>query len=445
MFTEFRGRNGIAGGRDVFVVAARSDLPAQQITAAETVTAGDVVAEFLTPADRTRIVGIELQRTQAQAKKEAIASKVLQADEALLEEQTHLRSELLQLKGFAFQLRKSRNEGERERENLAITWTREDSKLLEDIAAAESDYAAAVDRREIARRALQRGQELLKQGNFSRPELDVRGAEAIAAELAVAKSKQSVDALQGRRNALGARFAASIGSLDQQIAENKRDHDDIRASIAELEARIAAVRRDLDADRARAIVSRRSEVEAVDYDIAILAEEKTRLTELSQVRAPFSGKVIYRNPAPGLASRNTPILVISAGTGFTANIRLPRSELNEVASEREPVKLALESPVLHQFFTGRFLRAELVPFEPDRVIAYFDCRLPPEVIGQLGASADPPRVRLLWHPALTSQAGFQIGFLLLGASAISLLVGIRKSGHASRDTAAALREVNDAA
>jgi hypothetical protein len=442
-FNEFRGRTGIAGGSDVFVVSARSELPAQQITSAETVEAGDIVAEFPTAADRARITGIDLQRSQAQAKREAIASKVLQSDEALLQDQTHLRSELLQLKGFAFQLQNSRYESERERASLAMSWTREDSKLTEDIAAAESEYAAAVDRHEITRRALQRGQGLMKQGEFTRQELDARGSADIAAELAVTKSKQSVEALQARRNVLGARIAASVGSLDQQIAEAKRDHDGITATITELETKLGQVRRDLDADRDRAVVSRRREVEAVEYDISILAEEKTRLTELSRVRAPFSGKVIYRHLAPGLASSNAPVLVVSAGAGFTANIRLPGGELAELEAERDAVTLALESPVLHQFFTGRFVRAEPLPLESGHVIAYFDCSLPPEIIPRLGSSAAPTNVRLLWHPVLIYQTGFKIGLLLLGLGMLSFVGGIRKSAE-PHPTVAGLQQANDA-
>jgi hypothetical protein len=444
---EFRGRAGIAGGSDVFVVTARSDTSAQQITSAETAAQGDVVAQFLTPADRARLAGIDIQRSQAQAKREAIASKVLQSDEALLQEQAHLRSELLQLKGFAFQLQNSRHEAERERANVTTAWTREESKLVEDIAAAASDYAAAVDRRGITQPALQRGQNLLKQGNFSRQELDSRVTNDISAELAIAKSEKSMASLQERRDALSARFGANIASLDNQIVEDARDHDGIAASITELDTKLAQVRRDLDADRDRAVVSRQREVDAVDYDITILSAEKTRLTELGQVRAPFAGKIVYRHPAPGLASGNSPILVVSAGTGFTASIRLPRSEVDELAAEMEPVKLSLESPVLHQFFTGRFVRAEPVPFEPERVIAYFDCTLPPEIIGQLGASADPLRVRLLWHPALVLQAGFRVGLLLLAASFLCFAAGIRSSAPAAsrRRSAAAETERIEAA
>jgi hypothetical protein len=39
-FNEFRGRTGMAGGNDVFVVTTRSDISAQQITSAETIAQG---------------------------------------------------------------------------------------------------------------------------------------------------------------------------------------------------------------------------------------------------------------------------------------------------------------------------------------------------------------------------------------------------------------------
>ena len=431
-FNEFQGRSGIAGGSDVFVVNARRESFAQQITAAETVAQGDVVAEFLSPADRTRLAAIDLQISQAKAKKEAIANKVLQSDEALLQEQTHLRSELLQNKGFAFQLQHSSYEVERERAALTTAWTREESKLLEELAAAEREFASELRHREITQRALQRGEELQKQGNVSRQQLDIRSSDDLSAELSVEKSKQAIASLKERHAALSHRFETSLSSLDQQISELSADHTQMAATIAELEGRIDKMRQELRRDHDRAVVSRQSEVDAVDYDITILAAEKTRLTEISQVRAPFAGRIVYRHPAPGLASGNSPILAISAGTGFTAAIRLPRGELHELASQTDPVKLALDSPVLNQFFTGRFVRSEPIPFEPGRVIAYLDCNLPPEIIGDLGNTADPLRVRLLWRPSLLFQPGFEFGILLLAASGLSSAAAARNMAWTSR-------------
>jgi hypothetical protein len=431
-FNEFQGRSGIAGGSDVFVVNARRESFAQQITSAEMVVPGDVVAEFLSPADRTRLAAIDLQISQAKAKKEAIANKVLQSDEALLQEQTHLRSELLQNKGFAFQLQHSRYEVERERAALTTAWTREESKLLEELAAAEREFASALRHREITQRAVQRGEELQKRGDVSRQQLDIRSSDDLSAELSVEKSKQAIASLKERHAALSHRFESNLASLDRQISHLSADHARMVATIEALERRIDEVRQELRGDHDRAVVSRQNEVDAVDYDITILAAEKTRLTEIGQVTAPFAGRVVYRHPAPGLVSGNSPILAISAGTGFTAAIRLPRGELHELASQTDPIKLALDSPVLNQFFTGRFVRSEPIPFEPGRVIAYLDCNLPPEIIGDLGNTADPLRVRLLWRPSLLFQPGFEFGILLLAASGLSLAAAARNMAWTSR-------------
>lgn len=430
--TEFQGRNGIAGGSDVFVVNARRESFAQQITTAVTVARGDVVAEFFSPADRARLAAIDLQISQAEAKKEAIANSVIQPDEALLQEQSHLRSELLQTRGFAFQLKHSRYEAERERAELATAWTREESKLLEDLAEAEQEFASTLGHREITRRSLQRADELQKQGNMSRQELDTRSSDNLSAELNVVKSKQAIAALTERHVALSHRFDSNLASLDRQISELSEDYAQMAATIDDLNRKLDKLRQKLPDDHDRAVFFRQREVDAVGYEIAILAAEKTRLTEIGQVRAPFGGKIVYRNPAPGLASWNSPILAISAGTGFTAAIRLPRSEIRELASETDPVKLALESPVLNQFFTGRFVRSESVPFEPARVIAYLDCNLPPEIIGHLGSTAEPLRVRLLWRPSLLFQPGFQFGILLLAVSSLSLTVAARNMAWTSR-------------
>jgi len=78
------------------------------------------------------------------------------------------------------------------------------------------------------------------------------------------------------------------------------------------------------------------------------------------------------------------------------------------------------------------VRSEPIPFEPGRVIAYLDCNLPPEIIGDLGNTADPLRVRLLWRPSLLFQPGFEFGILLLAASGLSLAAAARNMAWTSR-------------
>jgi hypothetical protein len=427
-FNEFQGRTGIAGGSGIFVVHARRESAAQNITTADTVEKDDVVAEFLSPADRTRVGAVEVQQAQARAKREAIRSGVLQMDEALLQEQAHLRSELLQLKGFAFELRKTRLEIERDRASIQTTWTREEAELLEHIASSEREMTTAVSQRELTQRALQRGQELQKQNNVPQREVEQRASDHLTADLNVRKNKEGVALLKERRQVLERQFGENNRSYRSQIAEIAGDYTMVQAAIGAVETQIASIDSELRQDRVRAMSSRRQEAEAVDYDIAVLSAERTRLTEIGQVRAPFPGRIIYRHPAPGLAPENSPILAISSGAGFTAKIRLPTRELEELRGGGDAVQLALENPLLHNFFMGRFVRSETVPFEPTRIIAYFDCSLPPEIIDYLGRSAEPVRARLLWRPSLINQLGFQISLFLLAASVLALTAAAGRSG-----------------
>src|SRR6202043_1335463 len=133
--------------------------------------------------------------------------------------------------------------------------------------------------RGISPRALQRGEELQKQGNVSRQQLDMRSSDELSAELSVAKNEQAIASLNERHEALSHRFESNLASLDRQVSELSADYTRMAATIEELEGRIEKVRQQLRADHDRAVVSRQSEVNAVEYYITIFAAEKLRLRE----------------------------------------------------------------------------------------------------------------------------------------------------------------------
>jgi hypothetical protein len=325
-FNEFRGRNGIACGSDVFVVNAHRETFAQQITAAGTVAQGDVVAEFFSPADRARLAAIDLQILQAEAKKEAIANNVIQPDEALLQEQSHLRSELLQNRGFAFQLKHSRYEAERGRAELTTTWTREESKLLEDLAENEQEFGSALGHREITRRALQRADELQKQGNISHQQLDARSSDDLSAALNVEKSKQAITALKERRVALSHRFDGNLASLDRQISELSTDYAQMAAMIDDLDGKLDKLRLKLPGDHDRAVFLRQREVDAVGYEIAILAAEKIGAYDCitAQMIARARRECVVKAPRPkGFASNNAVRVKVRSGSQAAMALPVP--------------------------------------------------------------------------------------------------------------------------
>ena len=417
-FNEFQGRDGVAGGGDLFVVHARKDSTPRNLPAGGSVKEGAVVAEFMSPPDQARMASIEAQQAKATAKREAVQFSPLVVDQGLLQEQSHLRAEQSQLKGFAFDFQRSIRETEKNRADLISAWGREKSQLEVELAAADAELNSAVSRLDVAARALGRAEELKKRGFTYQQTLDQRGSDQTVASLS-AQRYTTVKASASRRlEALGQQFRTDDKALQKHLDALKADFFAVQRNLSDVSARLAEAEARVDADRARARRAVAGEVEASEHEIAVLAAEKDRLVEAFQVRAPFSGHVVYRATAPGLLNDDEPILAISTGMGFTARIRMPKSELSQLETAKRPLQLALDEPVLDRFFTGRFVRAEPMAFEPDRVIAEIECALPPEIIAFLGKNSKLAQVRLLWRPPLLGQLGFLfgLGFVLAGIS-----------------------------
>ena len=100
---------------------------------------------------------------------------------------------------------------------------------------------------------------------------------------------------------------------------------------------------------------------------------------------------------------------------------MPRAELDQLASGRLSVPLALEHPILHNIITGHFIRAEPLPLEDDQGIAFFECGLPSEIVAGLGNPSERVRVRLLWKPSLLSNREFQASALLAAFGVFCLM------------------------
>ena len=90
-FNEFQGRGGVAGGGDLFVVHARKDSTPRKLPSEEKVEDRAVLAEFMSPPDEARMAAIEAEQAKAKAKRDAVRFSPLVFDQALLQEQSHLR------------------------------------------------------------------------------------------------------------------------------------------------------------------------------------------------------------------------------------------------------------------------------------------------------------------------------------------------------------------
>jgi hypothetical protein len=104
-FSELESREGTAGGSDLFVVHARRDNAMMRLRPNDEVKAGEVVAEFIPPANQSQLAIKDFQQAQAQVRKEAIRAKPLSVDQGLVQREAQLRSQITKRKAFCLSCR----------------------------------------------------------------------------------------------------------------------------------------------------------------------------------------------------------------------------------------------------------------------------------------------------------------------------------------------------
>jgi diguanylate cyclase (GGDEF)-like protein len=420
-FSELESREGTAGGSDLFVVHARRDNAMMRLRPYDEVKAGEVVAEFIPPANQSQLAIKDFQQAQAQVRKEAIRVKPLSIDQGLVQREAQLRSQITQEEGFLLELQRSRREVEKDHSVLRTEWTREKSQLEAEIASVEKLQRAAASQLDITRAAMQQASDAFKKQIITQPVYDERRSALISAELEENKQQVALSSLTSRLRSLEERYNASDAASRQQLAQIDESLARISRSVEANKRQLASTERLLVEDRTRAKAVIERETEAAELEAAIAAAEKERSIDITQIKAPFGGHVVFRHPAPELAAEGSPVLAISAATGFIARIRLPQAEADQLVSLGDPLPLALEHPALHNIIPGRFVRVEPLLLENSQVIALFECTLPPEVVAGLGTSAEPVRVRLLWKPSLLMNREFQASCALAALGVVGLM------------------------
>ncbi|MBM4063235.1 MAG: hypothetical protein FJ265_19380 [Planctomycetes bacterium] len=152
----------------------------------------------------------------------------------------------------------------------------------------------------------------------------------------------------------------------------------------------------------------------LDLQVRACEAEAEGIEEILTVRAPFAGRVVFREPSPRTAYRPAPLLVVARDEGFRALLPLPREEAALLA-EAERIELALRAPSPDWRFPARFLRARPLAGVDDRVEVELLCSPPDECIRAL-ARDESVAVELAWRAPLHRLPLGQVGglFCLLG-------------------------------
>jgi hypothetical protein len=404
-YMEFSHRSGIVGGQDLFVVHAKRNVTTDKLAAEGHITEGERLVEFTPPAIEGQLAVIDSHIKQSQAKFQTLDLRALPVDALLLQRQAQLRTQIDQTKTFQFDLQKSRREVEKAQNDLRNQWTKEQNQIELQVAEQKEILVAATAQLQIAKSAEARASELRKTGIATVNTLEEKNSNALTQSLALNRAKSSLGALERHRVSVDKRYDDSLKALDVQMASVDKDIKTVSQSLEMLTAQLGVIEKQVVEDRQRAKEATEREKDGVQHELEALQAERVSTLAVTQVKAPFTGEVVYRHPAPGFAPENTPVLAVSKGSGFVARVWLPVSELDRIKQAGQ-VQFALEQPILNKFFVGEYRSFEQAPFEKERVIAHFDAKLPLEAITLLASAGNPVPVRLLWRPNLFDNIAF---------------------------------------
>jgi hypothetical protein len=431
-YIEFSHRSGIVGGQDLFVVHAKRNVTTDKLAPDGHINEGERLVEFIPPAIEGQLAVIDSHIKQSEAKIQTLDLRALPVDALLLQRQAQLRTQIDQAKTFQFDLQKSRREVQKSQNDVRNQWTKELSQIDLQVAAEREQVLTAAQQLQIAKTASDRATELRRTGIGTVNVLEEKTSNVLTQALALNKAKASMVSLEKYRTAVDTRYQASIKALDEQAYNVDEDLKNVAQSLELLTAQLAQVEKAVVEDRQRAKDATEREKDAVRHELEGLQAERVSTLAVTQVKAPFTGEIVYRHPAPGFAPENTPVMAVSKGSGFVARVWLPKDEVEKV-KEAGKVQFALEQPVLNKFFVGEYRTFEQAPFEKERVIAHFDAKLPLEAITLLASAGNPVPVRLLWRPNLLESTAFNASLGVAALGFIGALTGAMRRTRVEED------------
>jgi hypothetical protein len=425
-FDELTSRPGVVDGADLYVVHAKREATIQRLATEGRVEAGEIIAELKPPSMEGTQAVLDNQIKESQARIAALQARALPIDQVLGQQQAQMRVRIDQHNNFYYDLMKAAREFERDHLSLLTGAVRDKGQLETELYTARMRMETLNNQIAIARQQQHRAADLRNRGLLNNyDKVEEREQARLALESDKEKNSAAIEESKRRLALLEDRYKVADEAFKSQRALISKEVEKALATVALLSDDIVLVENQISADRTRAKTFTEKEIEAATHQLNGLIAEKNKNLMATQVRAPFSGQVVYRHPSPGLADDNVPILAISAGSGFNARIWMSPDEVRKVASAGQ-VQFAIENAVLTKYFSGQFHKLERPPYE-SRLIANFDVQLPIEAISRMGTNSGPLRVRLLWKVPIFENVRFRCALFvaLLGLA----LLGIGGNGQ----------------
>lgn len=437
---EVDGRQGVLRTDSLLTVRAQEGLEPIEIVAADEVAEGAVAARFVSPERRSRLRVLTLEQERWRSEQEVVRAEPPALDPELVRHHQRAALDMQILRGSLDQILPAKEAVRREALQARLGREQQLRELDSELAAEHRRRKQAAARLVYLEKLAGQIDRLSQSSMASEKDQAATEADRKVAAEEVDKADERI-AFLGRERQQVEEALRSFDELAQAQAEVfAREEEQIRARYAQAAEQERDYSSALATDRARAERLQRERMAQLDLQARACEAEAEGIQEILTVRAPFAGRVVFREPSPRTAYRQAPLLVVARDEGFRALLPLPREEAALLA-EAEHIELALRAPSPDWRFPARFLRARPLAEADDTVEVELLCSPPDECIRAL-ARDESVAVDLAWraplHRLALGQVGGLLGLLGLLLAVLRLFVGGTSSASAVGAAPAAL-------
>ena len=413
-------QEGLLLGRDLFTVRMPPNLMVQRLADATAVTVDTELAAFHSPERAAEMDVLRLQQESLQAEQRILRAEPLAGTPEALQQLAEGKAQRRDLEGRLANL--TLDQDRLRRETLLERLAKQDeiARLRVAMSRIRGELEQARCEQEHLEREWARSQALDQRGVVTEEELAEKAKNVLLSGMEVQQLERQLTDLQAEKAGLEEGTEALTALADEQ----SRARDAEMESLArELEAIAEELERLTERHREDVVRARRHRDERLQK-IKVELEQTGRawegLAATTRVVAPFPGRVVYRDPAPGSAPPGEPLLVVASGAGVCFQVRLPRwvrpslEDTEQVTVEliEERQRGELQRFAKHRF-AGRLVDWQDLPDDPRRGLATFTCTPPAGAVRQL-ASKQQVAAKLLWRAPLHASPAFRISGLLTG-------------------------------
>ncbi len=418
---EFGDREGQLNGDGLFTLRAQDDWSYSFLAEGERVETGDVLATLSSAEWEAERNIVRLRRAELEMNKEILARQPLTLDPELVRKSQETATERRQVRAIYNQFSSQFLVTRRELMTQRLT----KRERIHELETLIGELTLEIEK--------QKAQLQLSEENYRRLETLAKQNLASAAALSAERTKVEVQRAEvvklneSLRNRLTEKRVLT-NNLDEVEALETHQNQSLEkelsrasAKLERLEALTSLSSRQLEEDAKRAAQLREEELKAMELALQQIDEQLSGVERTMRIVAPFSGQIVYRDPAPNAAEDAAPVLVLAPGEGFELQLRVFASEIETLVGAGSVI-LELLDPLVKRRFSGEVVDWKTLPDDPNYVLAVLRSQPPPTQAIRDLASGETVAARLIWRPPLYATPFAPYAAIAVGLGILTLLL-----------------------